>query len=65
MTALALVPQPAPKPPSVPDDLWLMVCLWQRPHTREVALDLADANRRARNAAADAFMDAHIGKDAR
>jgi hypothetical protein len=62
MTAPALVPQPAPKP--VPDDIWLMVCLWQRPHTREVALDLADANRRAlRNAAADAFMDAHLGKD--
>ena len=29
------------------DDIALMVELWQQPRTREVALDLADKNRRA------------------
>jgi hypothetical protein len=32
---------------STPDDLHLMVLLWQRQTTRDVALDLADANRKA------------------
>jgi hypothetical protein len=30
-----------------PDDLYLIVMLWQRRNTREVALELADRNRRA------------------
>lgn len=32
-----------PAPP--PDDLYLMVLLWQLERTRDVALDLADRNR--------------------
>jgi hypothetical protein len=31
------------------DDLHLMVLLWQRKQTRDVALDLADTNREAAN----------------
>jgi len=30
-----------------PDDLHLMVLLWQEPRTRAVALELADKNREA------------------
>jgi hypothetical protein len=42
---LSAVPRlPAPDRPA--DDLWLMILLWQNPRTRDVALDLADANRR-------------------
>lgn len=33
-------------PVPIPDDLHLMVLLWQRQNTRDVALELADKNRK-------------------